>query len=481
MAERTASRASRWLLDGDGQGSGPAVAWLFLRGLALIHAVAFASLAVQVRGLIGARGLLPWAPFARALNQAHVPLFDAPSLLRWAPGDAALVGLAWLGVALAVAALLGPRPRLSLGINLALYLSFVTAGRTFFSFQWDALLIEATVLALFLPTTRRARWIHLLFRVLLFKLYFESGLAKLLGGTQWLSGQAMSLYDQTAPIPTRLAWYSHHLPFAWHRLESWATLALELGVPLLIFGPRRARRVALGCFTLFQAVDLLTANYGFFCYLSLLLGLFLLDDRDLAIAPAPAPRRRWETPWVLAPLVGCYLGLSLLAGMRAFDPAAMPRWARAVAARAAPFWAVNAFHLFGTITPERVEPRVQTLDAGAWHTQPLRFEPGPPARAPPFVAPHQPRLDFQMWFYGLAARGRPPQYVVNLMTRLCADPDAVQHFFPAPLPAHAEAVRVRFARYTFSSAAERRETGRWWHVEDLGVGPQLDCARARGR
>lgn len=473
-------RARRWLWEGTGTGSGPAVAWLFQRLLALLQAAAFASLAVQVRGLIGSRGILPWAPFAELLRARQIPFAELPSLLRWITADPALVALAWVGVLLALLALVGLWPRLLLGLNAVLYLSFVGAGRELFTFQWDAMLIESSLLAAFLPTDRRARWVHLLFRVLLFKLYFESGLAKwnsALG--DWQSGAAMTLYYETAPLPTALAWFAHHLPVWWHHLESWGALVLELLIPLFIFGPRTLKRVAFASFSAFQVIDLLTANYGFFCYLSLALHVFLLDDRDLPFARPAQPPPRWGHPVLLGGIVAIYLFVSTVIGVASLLPRGAPMWSEEVASALQPFWAINAFHLFGSITTERIEPLFETREGERWTSQPLRYKPGPPDRAPPFVAPHQPRLDFLLWFYGLRAGGRPPAYVVGLLKQLCIDAVDLQRFFPAPLPQRPDAVRIRFARYTFTSAEERRATGNWWHVQDLGVGPELDCARVR--
>src|SRR5262249_35544629 len=138
------------------------------------------------------------------------------------------------------------------------------------------------LLATLLPRGRRAPWAHFLFRVLLFKLYVESGIAK--WGSylhDWHDGSAMTFYYETAPLPARLAWNAHALPASWHHFESWFTLFFELVVPFGIFLPRRGRLATLLVLTVFQIVNLATANYGFFCYLALALHLFLLDDRDV--------------------------------------------------------------------------------------------------------------------------------------------------------------------------------------------------------
>ena len=56
-----------------------------------------------------------------------------------------------------------------------MYLSLSSAGQDFLSFQWDALLLEAGFLAIFLGRARIVAW---LFRWLAFRLFFLSGAVK---------------------------------------------------------------------------------------------------------------------------------------------------------------------------------------------------------------------------------------------------------------------------------------------------------------
>ena len=124
--------------------------------------------------------------------------------------------------------------------------------------------------AIFLPRERARAVVHVLFRLLLFKLYFESGIAKWQSPLHdWQDGSAMTFYYETAPLPTWLAWYAHHLPVWWHHFESRATLALRAGrARSRIFAPApRAPRRPPRLLTGFQLINVATANYGFFCYL----------------------------------------------------------------------------------------------------------------------------------------------------------------------------------------------------------------------
>jgi hypothetical protein len=146
---------------------------------------------------------------------------------------------------------------------------------------------------------------------------------------------------------------------------------------------------------------------------------------------------------------------------------------------------VNTYHLFAAVTRERIEPEFQTLaegspealadDDAAWVPQHLRHKPGDARRAPDFVAPHQPRVDFQLWFYGLRFRQREPAYVSALVERMCEDPAGVQPLFRAPLPRHPAAVRIVYWQYTFASSAERRATGAWWRRARVAVSRGVPC------
>jgi hypothetical protein len=498
-AERdSAAPTRRWPVPPWTFGSGPQVAALFGMLLALISLVAWISLGVQVRRLIGSHGLLPISDFVEAARaQGAASWLHLPMIFLWAQSDGALVTGVVVGVVLSVAALVGVRRRLCFALSTALYLSYATAGRVFLSFQWDNLLLECGLLAALLRADRPAPVIHFLFRLLLFKLYFESGIAKWQSPLHdWHDGSAMTNYYETAPLPTALAFYAHNLPAWWHHLESRGTLVLELVVPFAIFGPRRVRLAAAGVFTAFQVVNAATANYGFFCYLAAALHVFLLDEQDLARL------RRWLRPKVTgrepAPVIpttdrdhvgaalgiGSYVGLSLAQALFHFsEPGPVLTALAPLMEIDQTFRLVNTYHLFASITRERVEPEFQTLDDArpedddtAWTAHDLLYKAGALTRAPTLVAPHQPRLDFQLWFHGLGfQRGRPP-YVHMLLERMCEDSDAVQPFFRAPLPSHPRAVRVVYWQYHFTTSAEKRATGAWWRRERLAVTAPVRCA-----
>jgi hypothetical protein len=511
------------------------VARLFQVLLGATFIVAWLSLGAQVDVLVGSRGLLPAEELVRALAaRPELGFFDVPTIFRGGASDGALHAGIAAGVVLGVLVMAGVLPRAALAASSVLYLGYAVVARSFLAFQWDNLLLECGLLGALLPTRRRSRWVHFLLKVLLFKLYFESGVAKYesyLG--DWLDGSAMRFYYETAPIPTWLAWYAHHLPAWYHAFESRATLAFELLVPFAIFAPRRGRLVALAIFTFFQLVNIATANYGFFSYLALVLGVLLLDVSDvqrlekalrgrLRALPAPlrtvtsAPRRvrvllalaarrtrrtlarvftrprasltHGDDPRTLRFLLRLstasvvsfvYAGVSLQGALQSFARGAPPLpVAASLAQGLEPFRVVNTYHLFGSITRERIEPTFETFDGKAWTPLAFHYKPGPVGRPPPFVAPHQPRVDFLLWFYGLAPEQGVPGYVRALLDRLCSDPSAVAGLFIDPPPPAPEAARVSFYRYHFTTPEERARTGAYWTRQEAYEPRLLPCHAA---
>ncbi len=487
------------------KGAGPDVSRLFHRLLALNFLIAFWSLGSQIDVLIGPRGLLPVAEFVEVVRlRPDTGFAQFPTFFLWGPNEAWIGGGITLGLVLSGLALVGLFPRFMLLLLVPLYLGYATACRSFLAFQWDSMLIEAGFLAIFLPRDIRSPVMLLGFRLLLFKLYFESGLAKWqshLG--DWQDGSAMVLYYETAPLPTPLAWFAHQLPAAWHHIESYAALALELIVPFFIFGPRGLRRVAFVALTGFQVLNFATANYGFFITLTLALHVFLLDDADLRAAGASIrtllrlpgklriARADWRPP--LLRNLGAWgallviLGWGALSATMASDRFLEGRPAQSsaplfadLAEATTPFRVANNYHLFGHITRTRVEPEFQTLHAGEWRSQHLKYKPGKPDGAAPWVAPHQPRVDFRLWFYGLSFEHGTPEYVQTLLRRLCRDPHAVQSLFRRPLPEDPDAVRIRFLQYRYTDGATKRETGARWTTEEVAASAPMACSAAVG-
>ena len=461
--------------------------WLFLRLLGIVTLLAWGSFAVQAEGLIGADGILPYQPWLAAVGErlGDEAAWKAPTLLWWAPE--ALWPVMGVGILAALGLTVGlPFEGPLLLLTWACYLSISTVGQRFLGFQWDTLLTETLFTALFV-----ARWspwsarepsavgIWLL-RLLLVKLMWLSGAVKLASGDPgWWDGLAMTYHYETQPLPNALSWYAHHLPEAWHRLETWATVGIELVLPLAVFAGRPGRLLGAAAFTLVLGILLLTGNYGFFQLLTLVLCVpWVHDDGWRALLPAqlvafterghaapPSERARWARELAQAPLAIAIVGAGLLQGAWRLD--LQPPVPEAVASAVhglRPFRTVNSYGLFANMTETRPEVLIEvSLDGRRWTEWPLPYKPGALDRRPPQVAPHMPRLDWQLWFAALSSCRRQP-WVPRLLQQLGAGAKPVVDLMgPYPLDQPPRFLRATVATYRFSApGSEPAEAGAWW-------------------
>ena len=136
-----------------------------------------------------------------------------------------------------------------------------------------------------------------------------------------------------------------------------------------------------------------------------------------------------------------------------------------------PLRSANGYGLFRVMTTERVEIVIEGSDDGVtWRPYEFRYKPGDPARRPGFVEPHQPRLDWQMWFAALSSYDQTPWLQPFLIRLLQGAPDVVALLGRNPFPDHPPAyVRAQAYDYHFTTAAERRATGAWWTRTPLGA------------
>ena len=468
--------------------------WLFLKILGVIYFVAFASFGVQMMGLIGADGILPIGEFIESIGTrlGSKGFWYAPTLFWLSASDWFLKAIVIAGLVSSLLLIAGLMRKLMLALMFVFYLSLVVAGQVFMAFQWDSLLLEAGFLALFLGrSSTLGVW---LFRLLLFKLMFLGGAAKLLSGdAAWRGLTALTFHYETQPLPTIFGWYAHQLPQWFHKFSVLMTFFIELIVPFLIFATRHLRFFAGFALIVLQALIFITGNYTIFNILAIALILFLFDDAFLSrIFPSFLTRRihknalpanssrsqriaKKENEWGLrrigvAAVVAFIVLANILLMMNIF--ASRPsKPIRSLLSIAQPFRIVNSYGLFATMTNPRYEIVIEgSNDGETWLPYEFKYKPGDVTRSPRWVQPHQPRLDWQMWFAALSDYQRNPWFV-NLISRLLeGSPHVVALLEKNPFPDKPpQSIRAVFYEYHFTDLKTKKEEGAWWQREYKGL------------
>lgn len=448
------------------------VQWVFWRVLGAIYCVAFVSLAVQIRELIGSNGILPLNLFLPGVSDALGAdrYWNFPTVFWLNSSDLALRSVCWAGALLSLLVVAGIWQRTALIFCYVIYLSLVTAGREFLSFQWDALLLESGFLAIFLGYSNVIVW---MFRWLLFRLMLLSGAVKLLShDPAWRKLTALQFHYQTQPLPTRVAWFMQQLPGWFQHTSVLVMFAIELCIPFLIFGPRRLRLFAGFWIVFLQMLILLTGNYGFFNFLAIALCIPLLDDAALRRftpdmkKPKLVPAKRYLALAVAALLL-LLSGSQLLGEFVGIIPAP----ARSASTLLAPLYLTSTYGLFAVMTTVRHEIIIEGSNDGvAWRAYEFKYKPGNVDRAPRWVAPYQPRLDWQMWFAALGTYHSNPWFVNFVFRLLDGSPDVLALMGGNPFPsAPPRYIRALLYDYTFTDWQTRRETGAWWKRQPKGT------------
>ena len=525
-----ALRPLYWLFDSN---AGPrdrlVPRWIFLRALAAFYFSAFLSLLSQIEGLIGPHGVLPAQRFLEAVQGefgSHRFWF-APTLFWLSASEHTMMVVTWLGLIASVAAFCNLWPRLSFSACFLCFLSFVTATQVFSSYQSDGMLLEAGFLALFFaprgflpgwgsasPTSRASLF---LLQWEWFRIYFESGIVKLLSGDpEWRNYTAMDEYYQNGPLPTWIGWYVEHLPHWFHAATVAGTLVMELAVVWMLFLPRRVRLICFFIVTPWEIGVILTANYAFLNYLVLALGFLLLDDRSVRwLLPArframlPEPVEHEHAPQEPVPLSilktsteveeakpaavrgkARYFGaahiavtavmLTWIAYVTTVEMLRMPwpdlRLPTTPILALEPMRIANQYGLFAVMTRGRYEIEFQGSNDGQnWTPYLFRFKPQALDKAPGIYAPYQPRFEWNLWFASLGDWQQNNLVPLTEERLLVNDADVLTLFRGNPFAqAPPRYVRAVLWQYWFTSMEEKRRTGNWWKRNLMGLyAPEL--------
>ena len=460
---------------------------LLQRGMAAIYLIAFLTVLLQGKPLIGARGLLPIPGFLE-----HTTFRQAPSLFHWRYSDRLLDLVAWTGILVSACALLGLTEAGPIWLLVAawlvlyvLYLSVMNAGQNFFGFGWESMLLEAGFFTAFLGPRHTAPSVIpvLILRWMLFRTELGAGLIKLRHDKCWRDLTCLYFHYETQPLPNPLSWYFHRLPKSAHRVGVLFSHFLQVVCPFGLFAPQPVASVAAGLCIMQQLWLIVSGNYSWLNWLTVVLGVAGFSDEVLHCglpyisAPAlhPAPLVFTILLWALA---AATLALSVRPTLNLFSRHQLMNFSYN------PYHLVNTYGAFGSVSRDRYEIVLEgatdaiPTPATGWKEYGFKGKPGDLYRMPSQIAPYHLRLDWMVWFLpftvavtprGIHVRGYEIWFVRFVQKLLSADPGILGLLRTDPFAGQPPAlVRARFYRYSYTDPQTKRTTGAWWGRELLG-------------
>lgn len=469
--------------------------WLFLRFLGIIYLIAFISIGTQILGLIGENGIIPAYFFLQSLQEqiGGVSFWIFPTLCWFNSSDGFLLFLCYGGAVLSLLLFIGFYPALILILLWIFYLSLTTVCQVFLSFQWDILLLETGFLAIFFAPVNSlhrpssnfipSNLVLWLFRWLLFRLIFSSGIVKLLSGDEaWHNLTALNYHYLTQPLPNLFSYYFHGLPENLQKISTLTMFIIELVIPFLFFLKKPFRLFAAIITIFFQVLIMITGNYCFFNLLTIALCLLLLDDSVFlnllsgkfknSILPQLISKKiiYWHK-WIITFMCSFIIVISSVLMLRMLgvnNEAFVP--VMKIYRYLSSYHLVNNYGLFAVMTTTRPEIIIEgSKDGENWYEYEFKYKPGNISKPPQFVAPHQPRLDWQMWFAALG-RCEDNKWFINFCLRLLQDSKEVKSLiknnpFPKKPPKY---IRTLVYDYDFADFKTQKEKGHWWKRELRG-------------
>lgn len=456
------------------------------RGMAAIYFVAFLTVARQFKPLLGEHGLLPVPAYLRKAS-----VLQSPSIFFWRYSDRLLDCVAWTGLAISACAICGLTEAGPVWLSMdawlllwVLYLSIVNVGQTFFGFGWESMLLEAGFFTAFLGPTRMQPTIIpvLILRWMLFRTEVGAGLIKIRHDECWRKLTCLYYHYETQPLPNPLSWYFHRIPKPLHRFSALFSHFVQIVVPFALFAPQPVASIAAGLIILHQLVLIVSGNYSWLNWLTVVLGISGLSDGALAWAlPLRAPAFVPRPPAFDVALYALGAITVLLSVRPALNLASRNQ---AMNRSYNPLHLVNAYGAFGQVGRERYEIVIEgTSDrvitpATEWREYGFKGKPGDPKRMPPQVAPYHLRLDWLIWFLpfsvAVSTEGvhvwRHERWFLRFIKKLLSGDAAMLKLmrvnpFAGQPPAF---IRARFYHYRFTNWREKRESGAWWERRLLG-------------
>jgi hypothetical protein len=482
--------------------------FVLLRWMGFVYVVAFYVAARQLVPLVGEHGLTPAPLFQDEVRQylgaplegvdlvrspasAWQAFFTEPSLFWFNCSDTILRVIPWIGVALSIALLLGYTNAIVMALLWFFYLSIVEVGQDWYGYGWEIQMSETGFLCIFLcplldprpfPSRPPAIAVIWLFRWLIVKIMLGSALIKWRSDYQtdapvWQNLTALFYHFETQPIPNPFSRYFHFLPHPLLQFGVIWTFIVEGLAPLFLFWPRWGRYIAGLVIISFQSTLIISGNLSFFNWLTILPAWACFDDRFWRwIMPTWLKSNAMEAQLAAKPhtpmIVTSWCVFALL-GLLNF-PVVMNLIAPGEHGQVMngsfdldPVHIANSYGAFGTVDKERDQLVIEGTDSdnpddsADWKEYPTVGQPWDPMLRPPFVAPYQPHLDWQLWFAAMAS----PEYykwTYNLAWKLLHnDPATLSLFAVNPFPDHPPKY-VRAVLYIYHFAPLDDPQHRYW-------------------
>jgi hypothetical protein len=463
--------------------------FIILRLLGFVYAIAFLVAINQLVPLIGKHGLTPADQFLNGihgyLGSRTAGMLHVPTLFWFGISDIGLRTFAWLGFIFSLVVLAGYANAILMFVLWGVYLSIVHIGQIWYGYGWEIQLLETGFLSIFLcplldarpfPNFRPPILVIWLFRWLGFRIMVGAGLIKLRGDPCWRDLTCLYYHYETQPIPNPISRYLHFLPLWFHKLEVLWNHFVELIVPWFSFGPRFARHIAGVLLVVFQIILIISGNLSFLNYLTIIPFLACFDDTFLRrLLPKAIVKRADEAAARSQPskiINGVTIALAVLVAYLSIAPVLNLVGGRQLMNSSFdPLDLVNTYGAFGTVGRERdeiiFEGTSDTVITGEtkWKEYEFKAKPGDPNRLPSFIAPYQPRIDWQIWFAAMAAPADYPWTFHFVWKLLHSDGDTLSLLANNPFPsAPPRYVRARLYRYQFVPLGEKG----WWKREPIG-------------
>jgi hypothetical protein len=467
--------------------------FVLLRWMGFVYLIAFYVAAKQLVPLVGANGLTPATLFfhqvaASQYGDVLSGFLMLPSLFWWNCSDTMLRMIPWIGVALSCVVLAGYANALMMTVLWFFYVSIVHVGQDWYGYGWEIQMSETGFLCIFLCPLLDARpfpsrsppiQIIFLFRWLIFRIMLGSALIKLRGDSCWHDLTALYYHFETQPIPNPFSRWFHFLPHPVLQFGVIWTFVVELVSPWFVFWPRWGRYIAGAIIISFQFTLIVSGNLSFFNWLTILPAWACFDDRFWRwLAPTFLKSYAMEAQLAARPsraMNGVIWAVTALVAVLSIQPALNLLSSRqAMNTSYDPLHLVNTYGAFGSVGRERPVIIFEGTDsadpdtATDWKEYPYVGSPWDPKLRPPFIAPYQPHLDWQLWFAAMAAPDDYP-WTRNLIWKLLHNDSATLSLFAGnPFPDHPPRyIRAVFYIYHFAKPGNPEHV--WWTRDRLGL------------